>query len=435
MKINSIVLENYRGFQALTVEFDPMFNAIVGVNGSGKTSLLKAVCDAFGDYTHGLSHMPRHHFPLGDANVAHLKVDAINGRARFAPQYPVKVTAEANAFGQACSWNLLKTSEVSGTDIAGKSPINAWREAERSVVAESYVTLPILAFYRASRDWDQASPSEISAASMRNSRIDGYFSWWDASVDAPSLQSWIIGKCLERFQTSSETGQLFDDIDTDELALVNRALGRAVEGIKGLKYDLTQKSLIVEWRERAGMPARSGAFENLSDGQRASVCLIVDIARRMCLLNPQLGEEVTSATPGIVLIDELDMHLHPGWQRVITRGLKSAFPSVQFIVASHSPQVLGELSADEIIMLRPEGPNHPQVSYGLTSDQVLEEIMGAPSRNAEVESALTAAYQHLERNELGLARAKIQELQTIAAGIPELVGAEALLRRKEALGR
>jgi predicted ATP-binding protein involved in virulence len=155
----------------------------------------------------------------------------------------------------------------------------------------------------------------------------------------------------------------------------------------------------------------------------------------MCVMNPQLGQDVTSKTPGVVLIDELDMHLHPRWQRILTSGLKRAFPEVQFIVASHSPQVLGELRPEEIILLRQSGTTHPQVSYGLTSNQVLEEIMGADARTPEVEKMLSEVFEQLERNNLALVKRKLEELEATAPGIPELAGAHALLRRKEVLGR
>jgi predicted ATP-binding protein involved in virulence len=137
----------------------------------------------------------------------------------------------------------------------------------------------------------------------------------------------------------------------------------------------------------------------------------------------------------VVLIDELDMHLHPRWQRILTSGLKKAFPAVQFIVASHSPQVIGELRPDEIILLRNHSITHPQVSYGLTSSQVLEEIMGADARSPVVQEMLASTFEFLERGDLQDAKSKLVELEGESPGLPELAGAWALLRRKEILGR
>lgn len=441
MKIRSLHLVNYRGHADLPVDFEPGFNVVVGANGSGKTSLLKAVCDACCGFTSYLGAPNDGYEPLSEENVAHVRMEAINGLYRFEQRFPVRVEADGDAFGRPVSWGVQLDSQLSDGAVwpDGNAPGLIFHDMQTQAAQGSTnatpLDLPVIAFYRAHRHWLQAVPGQMAAALAKDSRLDGYGNWSDAALDSNALLTWTIGKCLERFQTSSETGVAFGDINSDELALVNNALATAVEGIRCLRYDLKQKSLLVEWVGGQNGPREPTAFENLSDGQRAVVCLISDIARRMCLLNPQLGSDVTTKTNGIVLIDEFDLHLHPRWQRILTSGLKRAFPSVQFIVASHSPQVLGELEAEEIILLRPGQVDHPQVSYGLTSNQVLQEIMGADSRTPEVEHRLNAVFEHLERGELELARAGIASLDSDAPGIPDLAGARALLRRKELIGR
>lgn len=438
MKLDSIHLKNFRCHANLAVNFGPGFNVVVGINGSGKTSLLKGICQSF----YGLV-MPmnaNHPAALGDPGDVQLLAMNSGGLYRFEPQYPVVIQATGEAFAAFCTWSLTKTSQVGNPHFSGLLPSGVWQRIQQdngpmAEATRSSTHLPLVAFYRANRHWSQPQPHELQAATQRNSRTDGYASWWDASLDAAAFQGWVIAKCLERFQTSSETGVVFDAIKNDELALANVALAAAVEGVKGLRYDLKQKSLLVDWLPDASGTRDPTAFENLSDGQRAVIGLVGDIARRMCLLNPQLGADVTTQTAGVVLIDELDMHLHPRWQRILTGGLKRAFPAVQFIVTSHSPQVIGELHPEEIILLRATGAVHPQVSYGLTSSQVLEEIMGAEARAPAVQHMVHALFHALEHNELENAREKLTELEAVASGIPELVGAQALLRRKEVLGR
>ena len=97
--------------------------------------------------------------------------------------------------------------------------------------------------------------------------------------------------------------------------------------------------------------------------------------------------------------------------------------------------MLGELKPEEIILLRPEGTEHPQVSYGLDASQVLQEIMGTESRSHEVEAAVQALYESLERNDLQNAKKLLDDLRNRAPGIPAISGAEAQLRRKQALGK
>jgi predicted ATP-binding protein involved in virulence len=171
----------------------------------------------------------------------------------------------------------------------------------------------------------------------------------------------------------------------------------------------------------------------LSDGERCMLALVGDLARRLSLLNTEAEDPLGGE--GVVLIDEIDLHLHPLWQRTVVASLERTFPNCQFIITTHSPQILGELKPEQIILFRSEGTSHPQVSYGLDSSQVLEEIMGATARTPGVEDALTKLFATLERNELDSAREQLNDLSKLAPGIAELGGAAALLKRKEVLGR
>src|SRR5690606_28388748 len=222
MRIDSIHLTNYRCHASLQVDFKPGFNVIVGVNGSGKTSLLKAVCDALTGFSNYMSLPYGNYQALADVNVVRLKGEATHGRFRFEPQYPVKVGAAADAFESGCVWTVQKASQVDHAQLSGQSPGKNWQSKQQVQVIEqsgdearSQFALPVMAFYRANRHWNQPQPHEMQAATARNARTDGYASWWDASLDSSALQSWVISKCLERFQTSSESGTPFDDIQSD----------------------------------------------------------------------------------------------------------------------------------------------------------------------------------------------------------------------------
>jgi predicted ATP-binding protein involved in virulence len=442
MRLNSIALKNYRGFRDLSVTFQPGFNVIAGVNGSGKTSILKGVREALIGYT---SQLPVQVGGLSEASIPFLESSSVRvqstvtaGRYRFEDQYPVAAVAEGEAFGQTIRWAAIKAAQTGGVRWDGVGPGQVWRsmqsphESAGSVAQDAQpLTLPVVAFYPAYRNWQAAHPNEMVAAIERPSRMDGYIHWWEAASDSVALQRWVISKSQERLQLSSERSVKWDDIADDELAMVNIALAAVVDGAAGIRYDFTQKSLVVQWHGET--PPTE--FRNLSDGQRVAIALVVDIARRMCLLNPHLGERVTKETPGVVLIDELDVHLHPKWQRLVTTGLQQAFPQVQFIAASHSPQVLGELRPEQIILLTQDGIAHPAISYGLDASRVLEQIMEASARPVEVERELSKLFELLERNELAGAREMLDALKKTVPGIPELAGAEALLKRKEVIGR
>jgi predicted ATP-binding protein involved in virulence len=214
------------------------------------------------------------------------------------------------------------------------------------------------------------------------------------------------------------------------LAWVNQAIEIALPKTKDLRYDLRLQSLLIDVEGEKTIP-----FNNLSDGQRGMVALFADIARRMCILNPHMGKDVLKNTSGVVIIDELDIHLHPAWQRNIVPALKEAFPKVQFIAASHSPQIIGSLKPEEVIVLNNGDASHPRVTYGLDSSSVLEEVMGVTQREPEIERLLSELFSTLEDNDLEKAKSQLEALKKKAPDLPEFAGAEALMRRKEILGK
>jgi len=437
MKLTSIHLQNYRAHEDLRVEFNPGFNLVVGINGSGKTSLLKGISEVLNIPISNLAH--KSFRILNESYYAHTKVMQFDRRYRFEPQFPVCAEVTGNDSLGEFSFSIRKNMDGPNYDIEGQQPMLMsidMREESNNQSRQKSIIFPLVAFYRANRKW-VAETNQIQimqAATEKTSRHDGYQEWWDAAINVVALQHWVIGKCLERYQYSSESGKLFHQIDNDELALVNMALVVAVDGIKSLRYDMPQKSILVDWQPN-GETQKTISFDHLSDGQRAVICLVADIARRICILNPQLGKDVIRKTPGVVLIDELDVHLHPHWQRRIVNGLKKAFPEIQFIATSHSPQILGELRPEEIILLREDGTSRPQVSYGLDSSQVLKEIMETSARNQDVDKNLGKLFLEIENNQISEAKQRLDTLRKESPQIPELGQAEALIRRKEIIGR
>jgi len=117
-------------------------------------------------------------------------------------------------------------------------------------------------------------------------------------------------------------------------------------GWHGLTWDFAEDTIVANHPKHGRLPV-----DILSDGIRNIIGLVADIAHRMARLNPQLEEKAATETPGIVLIDEVDMHLHPEWQQVVIQSLKLAFPLIQFIVTTHSPQVLSTVRKENIRIL------------------------------------------------------------------------------------
>ena len=155
----------------------------------------------------------------------------------------------------------------------------------------------------------------------------------------------------------------FWQVEDDELAEANRALKKALPGeFESIAYDMSAKAVVVK------ISGKQVDFTLLSDGERAFIGLFTDIARRMCLLNPQFGDKIISETEGVVLVDELEAHLHPAWQKKIVKGLQAAFPKVQFIVTTHSSEVLREVAPQQILLHQEGKAVHPERSAECTSE-------------------------------------------------------------------
>ena len=433
MHIGTVQLLNYLKHRDLTVSFNSQFNVIVGRNGSGKTSLLRALTDAMVGFTNFANYSPWQAW-IGKEGVANEECVSHGASIRFEARFPVKVSTAAYLDTMRLDWSVQKNSAVDHSKVEGVTPFARLQQVG-NINSDEFksTTLPLILFYQADRNWPAVPTNMMQAATQKVSRDHAYANWLTASSDNATLQTWVVSKSLERLQAAQDGAVSTDAIQGDELSVVVQAICAALPECQDVRYDMAKKSIIVKW-DVDGVVQRV-PYEQLSDGQRTIMGLIADIARRMVVLNPHLGIKVCAETPGIVLIDELDIHLHPKWQRQIANGLKAAFPNIQFITASHSPQILGELKPDEIIVLGADGALHPQVSYGLDSSSVLEEIMGAGARTEPIDKQVAQLFLVLEQGYLDLARNLLGQLKSTAPGLPELAGAEALLKRKEVLGR
>jgi len=423
MRLDRLHIQNFRCYEDATFDFQPDFNLVVGVNGSGKTSLLQAAAVSFIEYANSIKLQP-----IGlDLNDVRFVIYKFESRSRFERKFPLLLAAQGDILG-VNKWETTQAGEHLPPLVDPELMLATDKELVKFDLGES-VELPVLAFYRSNRQWKGANISAEFAAQQKISRLDGYTNWFDAVTDLKDFESWLIGKTLERMQSLLDSKTAIPTFD-DELTLVNQAIGIALPNAENLRYDLRLQSLLIDVEGGITIP-----FNNLSDGQRGMVALFADIARRMCILNPHMGKDVLKNTSGVVIIDELDIHLHPAWQRNIVPALKQAFPKVQFIAASHSPQIIGSLQPEEVIILHNGDPSHPRVTYGLDSSSVLEEVMGVTQREPEIEKLLSELFSTLEDNDLKKAKAQLKALKLRAPDLPEFAGAEALIRRKEILGK
>jgi predicted ATP-binding protein involved in virulence len=169
-----------------------------------------------------------------------------------------------------------------------------------------------------------------------------------------------------------------------------------MEDWQSISYDIAEDTLLATCADTRILP-----FRMLSDGVRNMLAMVADIAKRTAVLNPHLGAEAAKQTPGIVLIDEIDLHLHPKWQRRVIEDLKRTFPEIQFFATTHSPFMIQSLREGELIDLN--SPNHlPKAEYkGRSIEDITENVMDLdlPQQSERWKKMVKAAeeyYQVLE---------------------------------------
>lgn len=178
-------------------------------------------------------------------------------------------------------------------------------------------------------------------------------------------------------------------------------------------------------------------INELSDGEKNLIALIGDIARRLTIGNPNSEDPLKES--GIVLIDEIDLHLHPKWQRIVAEKIPEVFPNCQFIISSHSPQVISHIKPESVFVLRNEdgiiSKHSVNDSYGKSSDRILEDIMDESSRPKYIDDEIKLVFSLIQEGKIEEAQNKIISLRSSIGEDGELVKAGVLIKRREIIGK
>ena len=222
------------------------------------------------------------------------------------------------------------------------------------------VVLPYIGYYGTSRLWlEQRSSSVGILPAKRALRYAGY----QHCLTPSSSARYLLARLKRLALIQARRGRMVT------LQAVYQAIAHCVEGAVAAEYDFEEDDIVVQF-DNARFP-----FRSLSDGQRNMAATAADIAMRCSRLNPQLNELAHQETPGVVLIDEIDLHLHPRWQRGVIRDLRRTFPRLQFIATSHSPFIVQSVSDGGVINLDTEDYT-PENPGELSIEDVAESIMG-----------------------------------------------------------
>jgi predicted ATP-binding protein involved in virulence len=402
MRIDTIELKNFRGFDAFRRDFGPGINVLVGDNGSGKTALLDALAIGIGSCFLQVDAVPSRAIERDDVRLV---VQEVGEATDTSPQYPVELSFEGEVFGKRHRWSRSLNGKNRRTTHQGAAEVSeavrmrfTLQTLKEIASRQGFETLPLIAYHGTGRLWVQRRTWTATRTKRKRARLDGYQNCLDAASDEKGFLDWF--KTMEWTAYQEEKEPL-------TLRAVRETIRGLVPGCTDLRYRSKEGELVALFEDGRRLPTRL-----LSDGFRTVLGLAADLAWRCATLNPQLGERAALETPGVALVDEIDLHLHPNWQRRIVDDLRRSFPRVQFFLTTHSPFVVQSLGSDEVVPL--SGPAHlDKPPFKRSVEEVSAEVLGV---------------KHVERSR------RFQEMEQAAKRLIELLD-EAGGQRGQALER
>ena len=415
LRINKIRLSNYRCFERLEVPLDETMTVLHADNGGGKTALLSGIAVALGTAVFEKS---------GNIRPSDVRSIIPDETLTAVSSYPCRVEAEGSFDGTELSW---------AREIArpGKRTSNAEAKKVRALIDKRWTepngTLPIVGFYGTQRLWGVVKGTAGKLG--QSHREDAYVDALDPRSKEKQLLDWLVRAGFAKLQFKSEPAEF----SAVELALRTALRHPSDEGEFVIEaIDLDVSSVEPVFRTASGRRIR---WSQLSDGEHVFAGLVADLARRCVTLNPHLGANAVLGTSGVVLIDEVDLHLHPRWQRVVLSRLRTAFPEIQFVVSTHSPQVLSSVENHQVRTLVRGALSTSAPVHGRDSNSILvEAFRTAPRPDSQISKIASDLEQAVEDDRIADAKALLEELRQEWGDLaPEVIRAERLLRASEAL--
>lgn len=369
MYIKEIYLKNFRGFQEKKIPLNPQFTAAIGDNGMGKSTLLYGLQVALGAYLQCLpipaSPVYRRQFKKSER---YIKWDAdqrsyVSNR----DETSVGVLSEFGSDKKEIRWVrvMASNSKTSHSRYTCGQLMDAVEELLIRRDKHKKEVFPVVASFGTERTANQLRKGR-QAQDKRSRMEKAYLAALGNKVDFNGVIEWLhnYDKELQYEREFEGTREAVFEAVTTAIPYLNDV------GYNNFYHELEAVVRIDE--NDLGRKTHS----NMSDGLIAMLNLVAELAFRCVVLNGFLGYSAVKESTGVVMIDELDMHLHPNWQKHVISDLKAAFPKLQFVVTTHSPFIVQSLKSDELINL--DKPTDVDLQ-DLTVDEVATEVMGVES--------------------------------------------------------
>lgn len=415
VKIKSLELENFRGIEDLKLDFDGRNTVFYGINGSGKSTILSAITIL---YSRLIQRSIKNKYKL---NVNIENTDIMFGKSESKLMFKGYFMDDDTEFRYMKSYNK-RTKERRDSP---KSLDEFSRKFHEYIEINDDTSLPIFMDYGVHRVVLDI-PLRINKKHTFD-RVSAFERAVESKIDFRTFFEWFRNQ--EDYENEIKVSH---DPDHEDFALkaVKDAIYFFLEGFSNLRVQRNPLRMVIS--------KGNVKFEinQLSDGEKCILALVGDLARRLALANPKLDNPLDGT--GIVLIDEVELHMHPGWQRKVLPTMFKMFPNVQFFITTHSPQVLGEINENTNIFCLNKGDSN-NVSFdrisnfvGWDSNYILDEFMGVSTINLEIRQMIDEMYEKIENDKLEDAMTDLSELERLTNGAHEdVIKAKILIQRKK----
>lgn len=357
MNINNITIDNFRGFEHKFFELDPKMNVILGDNTTGKTTLLQAVQIALGAFLQEMTFLPGGNgYSRNFRPTDHVKIYSESSKGfipiKQKPSIEVnaecvigqfdKLTQQINTSINNIWWKRTSNKNSKANALQLMNFVADIENKRRKADEEGTNSLfPLFLSFGATRlEKNYRGAEKTKQRETRETKA--YKCALDEQVDFKGAFDWIY-----RYEKSFDKGSEF--AGTNEAFL--NAIKDAIPAIRQIDIDTKNNEFTAQIKMSKDDEPYWLTYDMMSAGFKAMINITAEIAHRCIELNGFLGLEAVKKTPGIVMIDEVDLYLHPHWQQHILSDLQTAFPEIQFIVTTHSPFIVQSVKSKNVITL------------------------------------------------------------------------------------
>lgn len=373
MKIKELRLENFRRFSDFTIGFDENVTVLVARNGAGKSSVLDAIAISLGAF---LTQLPK---------VAGMKFKDTDFRVIADDLQPPFMRVTCESYG-GIKWDRTRKRDKAKKTKAQITAAIGLRQLYQHVNTfidahndSNQYTLPIFIHYGTGRGVFDV-PARKKGFGKEFTRFGALSGALESRTNFRRFVEYFY--FLEEQENKLQKEHRSFDIELPELRSIRHAISRFLPEFSNPR-GVYPAGIMLDWENED--TKKQLRIEQLSDGYRTTLAMVMDIASRMAEANPDMADPLQ--TEGVVMIDEVDLHLHPGWQQTILSDLVRTFPKVQFIVSTHSPLIVSTVKPEQIRVIdwQDQKPRLIPVyfSAGAEFQQVLMDVLGIKSSRAE----------------------------------------------------